>query len=277
MATTERDLTDEVIASFNNCKNPRLKQIMQSAVKHLHAFATEVKLTEDEWFYAIDFLTRTGKMCDDVRQEFILLSDTMGLSSLVDLINHSKNDDRATEPTILGPFHVKNAKMLEKGQSIVSRELSQGEPTIVRGKVIDVDGNPIGGALIDVWQTDANGLYDIQESGDVSGNLRGRFLSDSDGTYEFRTIRPVPYPIPNDGPVGNMLRAVGRHEWRAAHIHAIVAADKYRSVTTHIFDSSSKYLDSDTVFGVKGSLIKDFIPQSDGTLLLNHNFVLVKE
>ena len=250
---------------------------MQSAVKHLHAFATEVKLTEEEWFYAIDFLTRTGKMCDDVRQEFILLSDTMGLSSLVDLINHSKNDDRATEPTILGPFHVKNAKMLEKGQSIVSRELSQGEPTIVRGKVIDVDGNPIGGALIDVWQTDANGLYDIQESGDVSGNLRGRFLSDSDGTYEFRTIRPVPYPIPNDGPVGNMLRAVGRHEWRAAHIHAIVAADKYRSVTTHIFDSSSKYLDSDTVFGVKGSLIKVFIPQSDGTLLLNHNFVLVKE
>jgi protocatechuate 3,4-dioxygenase beta subunit len=276
MATTERDLTEEVIASFNNCKNPRLKLIMQSAVKHLHAFASEVRLTEEEWFFAIDFLTRTGKMCDDVRQEFILLSDTMGLSSLVDLINHSKDDDRATEPTILGPFHVMNAKMLKKGDSIVSRALTQGEPAVVKGRIIDVDGKPIAGALIDVWQTDANGLYDIQESGDVEGNLRGRFLSDADGTYEFKTIRPVPYPIPNDGPVGNMLRSVGRHEWRAAHIHAIVTADNYRSVTTHIFDRTSKYLDSDTVFGVKGSLIKDFVPQPDGTLLLNHDFVLVK-
>ena len=277
MATTEKDLTQEVINSFENCSNPRLKLIMQSAVKHLHAFASEVRLSEEEWFYLIDFLTRTGKMCNDVRQEFILLSDTIGLTSLVDLINHSKDDERATEPTILGPFHVKNSKMLNKGDSIVSRSLAEGEPTLVKGKVLDVNGNPIKGALIDVWQTDANGLYDIQDSGEVAGNLRGRFISEEDGSYEFRTIRPVPYPIPNDGPVGNMLRAVGRHEWRAAHIHAIVSADKYRSVTTHIFDRTSKYLESDTVFGVKGSLIKDFIPQPDGTLLLKHDFVLVAE
>ena len=167
--------------------------------------------------------------------------------------------------------------MLNKGDSIVSRLLAEGEPTLVKGRVLDVKGNPIKGALIDVWQTDANGLYDIQDSGEIAGNLRGRFISDEDGSYEFRTIRPVPYPIPNDGPVGNMLRAVGRHEWRAAHIHAIVSANKYRSVTTHIFDRTSKYLDSDTVFGVKGSLIKDFVSQPDGTLLLEHDFVLGAE
>jgi len=276
MATSESELTAEVIASFGNTTDPRLKEIMQSLVKHLHAFAREIRITDEEWLFAIDFLTRTGQMCSDVRQEFILLSDTLGLSSLVDLINHSKGDDRATEPTILGPFHVANSHLLNYGDSIVTRALTEGEPAIVRGRVIDVDGNPISGAMIDVWQTDANGLYDIQESNDVSGNLRGLFKTDADGKYEFRTIRPVPYPIPADGPVGKMLRSVNRHEWRAAHIHAIVEAPGYRQVTTHIFDKESKYLDSDTVFGVKGSLIKEFVKQPDGNLLLEYDFVLVK-
>lgn len=276
MATTENELTTEVIASFDNTPDLRLKEIMQSLVKHLHAFATEIRLTDEEWFAGIRFLTQSGEMCSEVRQEFILLSDTLGLSSLVDLINHSKGDDRATEPTILGPFHVQGATFLEKGASIVKRALDEGEPTVIRGFVQDVFGNPIAGAVIDVWQTDANGLYDIQESSSVEGNLRGRFTSDADGSYEFRTVRPVPYPIPNDGPVGRMLRAVKRHEWRAAHIHAIVEAPGFISVTTHIFDKQSKYLDSDTVFGVKGSLIKDFVKQENGELLLNHNFVLVK-
>jgi catechol 1,2-dioxygenase len=276
MATTQDDLTAEVIASFNKTPDPRLKEIMQSLVKHLHAFAKEVHLTDEEWFAGIKFLTDSGDMCSDVRQEFILLSDTLGLSSLVDLINHAKGNDLATEPTILGPFHVQNSPLLKFGDSIVQRSLTQGEPATVRGRVLDTDGNPIAGAIIDVWQTDANGLYDIQESTEVSGNLRGRFTSQADGTYEFQTIRPVPYPIPNDGPVGKMLRSVNRHEWRAAHIHAIVEAAGFRSVTTHIFDKESKYLDSDTVFGVKGSLIKEFTEQSDGHLLLNHDFVLVK-
>ena len=275
MATSESELTTEVIASFNNTSDLRLKEIMQSLVKHLHAFAREIRITDEEWLFAIEFLTQTGKMCSDVRQEFILLSDTLGLSSLVDLINHSKGDDRATEPTILGPFHVANSQLLQYGDSIVARALTEGEPAIVRGRVVDVDGNPISNAMIDVWQTDANGLYDIQESTEVSGNLRGLFKTDSDGKYEFKTIRPVPYPIPADGPVGKMLRSVNRHEWRAAHIHAIVEAPGYRQVTTHIFDKESKYLDSDTVFGVKGSLIKEFKKQPDGDLLLEYDFVLV--
>jgi catechol 1,2-dioxygenase len=261
MATTEDELTKEVIASFAKTPDARLKVIMESLVKHLHSFAREVRLTDEEWFAGIKFLTDSGDMCSEVRQEFILLSDTLGLSSLVDLINHAKGDVLATEPTILGPFHVQGSPLLENGASIVTRTLAEGEPAIVRGRVLDVAGNPIAGAIIDVWQTDANGMYDIQDSGDVNGNLRGRFKSDSQGQYEFKTIRPVPYPIPADGPVGKMLRSVNRHEWRAAHIHAIVEASGFTSVTTHIFDKESAYLDSDTVFGVKGSLIKTFIKQ----------------
>jgi protocatechuate 3,4-dioxygenase beta subunit len=276
MATTEDELTKEVIASFAKTPDARLKVIMGSLVKHLHSFAKEVRLTDEEWFAGIKFLTDSGDMCSEVRQEFILLSDTLGLSSLVDLINHAKGDDLATEPTILGPFHVQGSPLLENGASIVTRTLAEGEPAIVRGRVLDVTGNPIAGAIIDVWQTDANGMYDIQDSGDVNGNLRGRFKSDSQGRYEFKTIRPVPYPIPADGPVGKMLRSVNRHEWRAAHIHAIVEASGFTSVTTHIFDKESAYLDSDTVFGVKGSLIKTFIKQTDGDLLLDHDFILVK-
>jgi len=276
MATTEDELTSEVIASFAAAPDVRLKQIMESLVKHLHSFAKEVRLTDEEWFAGIKFLTDSGDMCSDVRQEFILLSDTLGLSSLVDLINHAKGDDLATEPTILGPFHVSGAPLLENGASIITRTLAGGEPAIVRGRVLDIAGNPITGAIIDVWQTDANGMYDIQDSSEVNGNLRGRFKSDNEGRYEFQTIRPVPYPIPADGPVGKMLRSVNRHEWRAAHIHAIVEATDFTSVTTHIFDKESDYLDSDTVFGVKGSLIKTFIKQADGILLLDHDFVLVK-
>tara|TARA_B110000503_G_C7135905_1_gene408771 strand:+ start:680 stop:1516 length:837 start_codon:yes stop_codon:yes gene_type:complete len=276
MATTENELTAEVIASFSNTPDPRLKTIMESLVKHLHMFAKDVRLTDEEWFAGIKFLTDSGDMCSDVRQEFILLSDTLGLSSLVDLMNHAKGNDLATEPTILGPFHVQGSPFMDNGASIVKRSLTDGEPAIVRGRVLDIEGNPVVGAVIDVWQTDANGKYDIQDSSDVAGNLRGRFKSDADGRYEFKTIRPVPYPIPADGPVGKMLRSVNRHEWRAAHIHAIVEAAGFTSVTTHIFDKDSDFLDSDTVFGVKGSLIKTFIKQNDGVLLLDHDFILVK-
>lgn len=276
MATTENELTAEVIASFLNTPDPRLKTIMESLVKHLHMFAKDVRLTDEEWFAGIKFLTDSGDMCSDVRQEFILLSDTLGLSSLVDLMNHAKGNDLATEPTILGPFHVQGSPFMDNGASIVKRSLTDGEPAIVRGRVLDIEGNPVVGAVIDVWQTDANGKYDIQDSSDVAGNLRGRFKSDADGRYEFKTIRPVPYPIPADGPVGKMLRSVNRHEWRAAHIHAIVEAAGFTSVTTHIFDKDSDFLDSDTVFGVKGSLIKTFIKQNDGVLLLDHDFILVK-
>ena len=188
MATTQDDLTAEVIASFSKTQDPRLKEIMESLVKHLHAFAKEVHLTDEEWFAGIKFLTDSGDMCSEVRQEFILLSDTLGLSSLVDLINHSKGNDLATEPTILGPFHVQSSPFMKYGDSIIQRSLTEGEPATVRGRVLDIHGKAIAGAVVDVWQTDANGLYDIQESTEVSGNLRGRFTSEADGTYEFQTI-----------------------------------------------------------------------------------------
>lgn len=276
---SEDDLTAEVVARLEATPDPRLREIMQSLVKHVHAFVRDVQLTDEEWAAGIKFLTQTGQMCDDVRQEYILLSDTLGVSSLVDLINHSHvgEADHATEPTILGPFYVPESPWREFGESMVEYE-DGGEPTILRGRVLSESGEPIAGALVDAWQNAATGFYAVQQP-DVQPptNLRGRYLTNDKGEFEIRTVRPVPYPIPADGPVGKLLRRTGRHEWRAAHIHIKVSADGYTPVTTHIFDRQSKYLDSDTVFGVKTSLIEDFVPQSDGTLLCQRDFVLVQE
>jgi protocatechuate 3,4-dioxygenase beta subunit len=206
----------------------------------------------------INFLTDTGQMCDEVRQEFILLSDTLGVSSLVDLINHRQQG--ATASTVLGPFYLPGAPHRQRGEQI--GRPADGEPTLVRGRVTDVAGRSLAGAHIDVWQTAANGKYDVQDPEQPPFNLRGIFTADQDGTYEFRTVRPVSYPIPTDGPVGQLLRASGRHAWRAAHIHAIVSATGYEPVTTHIFDAENPHLGSDTVFAVKDSLIKRFRPAS---------------
>jgi hydroxyquinol 1,2-dioxygenase len=271
---TEDTLTEEVVARLGGTPDPRLREVMTALVRHLHALVTEVGLTDEEWLAAIRFLTATGQACDDTRQEFILLSDTLGVSSLVDLVNHSDVESLATEPTILGPFYVPGSP--ERGFGEDMREYEDGgEPAVLSGRVLDEDGTPVPGAVLDVWQNAATGFYAVQQP-EVQGatNLRGVYRANDAGEYEIRTVRPVPYPIPDDGPVGALLRDTGRHPWRAAHIHARVSAPGYQPLTTHVFDRASDYLDSDTVFGVKESLVADFVPQADGTLLCRRDFVL---
>jgi catechol 1,2-dioxygenase len=255
---TEDDITAEVLERFSQTPGPRLRQIMLGLVRHLHDFVKEVELTEAEWFQAIELLTEAGRMCSDKRQEFILFSDTLGVSMVVDLINHRKPDG-ATESTVFGPFHRLGASELPAGGNIAPLDKT-GTPTFVSGRVLDLDGKPIKGALLDVWQAQTSGLYDSQDES-LGGELhmRGRFHTDADGRYSIRTVLPVNYPIPSDGPVGRMLRATGRHPWRPAHIHFVVSADGCEPVTTHIFDRRDEYLGSDAVFAVKDSLICDFV------------------
>ena len=255
-STTEDDITDEVLRRFEATGDPRLREIMQSLVKHLHAFVKDVNLTEEEWFKGIMFLTDTGHMCSDVRQEFILLSDTLGVSMVVDLINHRKPEG-ATESTVFGPFHRDGVADVEAGANIAPRD-AEGQPLLISGRVLDLDGRPIAGAALDVWQSDSMGFYDEQLPPDQPYHMRGIFHSDAEGRYLIRTTRPVAYTIPDDGPVGQMLRATNRHPWRPAHVHFVVSAKGFEPVTTHIFDSVDKYLESDTVFAVKESLICDF-------------------
>jgi hydroxyquinol 1,2-dioxygenase len=254
---TEDDLTAEVLARFSATPDPRLREIMLSLISHLHAFVKEVKLTEAEWFQAIEILTEAGKMCSDKRQEFILFSDTLGVSMVVDLLDHRKPDG-ATESTVFGPFHRLGAPDLPTGGNIAHRDRT-GTPALVSGRVLDLDGKPVGNALLDVWQTQSNGLYDSQDEHPDQLHMRGRFRSDAEGRYLIRTVLPVNYPIPSDGPVGRMLKATGRHPWRPAHIHFVVSADGYEPVTTHIFDRTDPYLQSDAVFAVKESLVSDFV------------------
>jgi hydroxyquinol 1,2-dioxygenase len=253
---TEDDITAEVLARFSGTPNPRLREIMLGLIKHLHAFVKEVQLTEAEWFQAIEILTEAGKMCSDKRQEFILFSDTLGVSMVVDLIDHRKPDG-ATESTVFGPFHRLGAPEMQPGGNIAHRDRS-GTPALISGRVLDLDGRPIAGALLDVWQTQTNGLYDAQDENPDELHMRGKFRTDAEGRYLIRTVRPVNYPVPSDGPVGRMLKATGRHPWRPAHTHFVVSADGYEPVTTHIFDRIDPYLESDAVFAVKDSLIVDF-------------------
>lgn len=276
MSMSEQDLTNEVLGRLQATPDPRLREIMLSLTRHLHEFVREVRLTEVEWLQGIQFLTATGKICDDVRQEFILLSDTLGVSMQVDLINHGHDDPLITESTVLGPFYAGGSPRRAFGETMVEYE-DGGEPAIYRGTVSDEDGRPLAGALLDVWQNAATGFYAVQVPGEQPAtNLRGTYLTDDEGRFEIRTVRPVPYPVPADGPVGRLLRDTGRHEWRAAHIHVKVSKDGYHPLTTHVFDRSSDYLDSDTVFGVKESLIRDFIPDDDGILVCEHDMVLAR-
>jgi protocatechuate 3,4-dioxygenase beta subunit len=256
VTTTAAEHLAEVQGSFDGAPDPRLAQIMRAAVAHLHAFVAEVGLTRDEWFAGIDFLTRVGRMCDGQRQETILLSDTLGVSMLVEMLNHA-GAPGTTEPTVFGPFHVAGAPERPCGASIVDDEEAGGEPLTVGGQVRDHDGRPVPGARLDVWQTAPNGLYDVQDPAQPQMNLRGIFTAGDDGSYSFHTVRPVAYPIPDDGPVGEMLRATGRHNWRPAHIHFLVSAPGHKPVITHVFDRESRYLDADAVFGVRPSLVLD--------------------
>ena len=258
---TEQELTELVLAKIAGAPDPRFREVMLSLVKHLHGFIREVGLTQAEWCRAVDFLTATGQKCDDKRQEFILLSDTLGVSMLVDAVNH-RSHQGATESTVLGPFYVEGAPPLPDGANIAAGEA--GVPTFVSGRVTDVAGKPIAAALLDVWQTDAEGFYDVQRPDKGEMRLRGKFLTDAEGCYRFRTVKPVPYPIPTDGPVGRMLDQLGRHPYRPAHLHMIVSAAGHVPVATHIFVAGDPYIDSDAVFGVKPSLIVDFIEQPAG-------------
>jgi protocatechuate 3,4-dioxygenase beta subunit len=251
------DITEAVIASFEGCRDPRLAEVMTVLVRHLHAFAEEVNLTLDEWEKAIAALTATGHITDERRQEFILWSDALGVSMLVDALVHAFPEG-ATESTVLGPFYVPGAPLRAHGESI-AEDPGAGIPVKVYGRVLAPDHSPIAGAELDVWQNGEDMLYAVQSPAASENHLRGRFRTDEQGRYAFVGVRPVPYPIPDDGPVGAMLRATGRHPWRPAHIHMIVRARGYRTLTTHIFDAASEYLDSDAVFAVKPSLLRDFV------------------
>lgn len=257
---TETNLTDAVLAKLEGATDPRFKQIMTSLVKHLHAFVREVELTEAEWFAGIQFLTATGQKCDDKRQEYILLSDTLGVSMLVDAINHRKPSG-ATESTVLGPFYVPGAPELPTGADIA--EGIAGEPAYFSGRILAPGGKPIAGAILDLWSTDGEGWYDVQLEG-KGMRARGRISTDADGRYAFWTVKPVSYPIPTDGPVGQMLVRMGRHPYRPAHTHMIVSAPGYQPVTTHVFVESDPYLESDAVFAVKNSLVVPFVQHAPG-------------
>jgi catechol 1,2-dioxygenase len=251
---SEERSADVVAASFDGAEDKRLREVMVSLVHHLHAFVKDVELTEDEWSRGIEFLTATGHTCDDVRQEFVLLSDVLGVSMLVETINH-RTRGTATESTVLGPFHVAGSPPRELGATISLD--GKGTPCLVSGRVTGPYGEPIAGASIDVWQANDDGYYDVQQPGiQPESNLRGMFHADGDGSYWFRSVVPRYYPIPDDGPVGQLLKATGRHPYRPAHLHFIVEAPGYRPVTTHVFVADSPYLDSDAVFGVKDSLIR---------------------
>ncbi|HVJ55038.1 MAG TPA: intradiol ring-cleavage dioxygenase [Aliidongia sp.] len=255
----EFNLTDAVLARLAEAPDPRVRQISEALVRHLHAFVREVEPTQSEWAAGIDFLTRTGHMCDGKRQEFILLSDTLGVSMLVDAINH-RRPAGATETTVLGPFYVENAPVFPLGADI-SAGMS-GMRLFVEGTVSDVEGAPLAGAVVDVWHADPGGTYDVQGSGGPAG--RARFTADAAGRFHFWTVRPSFYPVPHDGPVGQMLAAQGRHPYRPAHIHFMIASPGRETLVTHIFVDGDPYLDSDAVFGVKESIIRPFAEQPAG-------------
>jgi protocatechuate 3,4-dioxygenase beta subunit len=279
---TEDDITAQVLERFGGTPDPRLRQVMQSLVKHLHAFVRDVELTEAEWFAAIKFLNWTGRLSVNGREEFILLSDTLGVSMLVDLINHRKPVG-ATESTVVGPFYVENSPELPYGGNIAWKD--DGMPTFVYGRVLDIDRSPIPNAELAVWQTGSDALYDIQKPDHEheEAHMRGRFRTDAQGRYLVRTVKPVSYPIPDDGAVGAMMRATHCPYYRPAHIHFMISSPGCETLTTHLFDSTDDCLNRDPVYGVKESLVCDFTKHDtrNGTfdvappyLTLEYDFVM---
>lgn len=261
-ALIEEELVRRVLDSFEGCEDPRLKEVMQSLTTHLHNFIRDVRLTEDEWNYGIDFLTRVGHITDDKRQEFVLLSDTLGASMQTIAVNNEAYED-ATEATVFGPFFVDDAPEIELGGDIAFG--APGQPAWIEGTVTDTDGQPIPNACIEVWECDEDGLYDVQYA-DQRNAGRAHLYTNDKGEYRFWGLTPVPYPIPHDGPVGQMLQAVGRSPVRAAHLHFMVTAEAKRTLVTHIFVEGDPQLEiGDSVFGVKDSLIKRFDEQPAGT------------
>jgi len=247
----EKSITQAVIGRLAECEDPRFARVITSLVTHLHDFVREVSLTESEWFAAIQFLTDVGKACSDKRQEFILLSDTLGVSVLVITLNHPVHDG-SVESTVQGPFYWEGAPELPRGSNLA--EGVKGEPAFYSGRVLSTDGRPLANALLDIWSGDGEGNYDMQLPGETGMKARGRIRTDAAGRYWFRSIRPTFYPVPTDGPVGQMLRKMGRHPYRPGHL----------PVTTHLFVAGSQYLDSDAVFGMKESLVVEFKRHSAG-------------
>ena len=273
----ETTITAAVQARLASCSDPRLRQILGALVTHLHDFAREVELTEAEWQRGIEFLTATGQMCDDKRQEFILLSDTLGLSMLVVAMNQ-RFPPGATEATVFGPFHTDDAPSVAQGGDLAGG--APGTPLHVRARVTDLEGRPVENATVDVWQADQDGLYDVQRPELAEQRrARGVLRTQADGEVSFWTVAPVAYSIPVDGPVGQMLEATGRHPWRPAHVHFMVSAPGFRTLVTHVFRADDAYLDADAVFGVRSSLIGDFVAHEagqapDGRLMPGQFFTL---
>jgi protocatechuate 3,4-dioxygenase beta subunit len=259
----ETELTEAVVKSFDNTPDTRAKFLLQELVKSLHDYVSKTGLTFEEWEYAIDFLTRTGQKCTDTRQEFILLSDVLGVSMLVDAVNH-RDRDGATQTTVLGPFYVGEHKITAHGTDISPNNLT-GERMFVQSRVTDLKGKPLANVPVDVWHADDDGFYDSQKANydEVGASARARFITDSDGKFFFRTILPCSYPIPTDGPVGEMIMQTRRHPMRPAHVHFLVNAKGYEPLITHVFMDGDKYLDSDVVFGVKDDLVAEVEPRND--------------
>jgi len=257
----EHSITNAVLQSQADTPNPRIREIFDSLVTHLHAFAREVSLTEDEWLAAIRFLTAVGHKTDDKRQEFILLSDTLGLSMLVTAMANRKPKE-CTESTVLGPFFVTDAPAVPYGGDMAQG--APGELCFVSGHVRGLHGEPVAGARMEVWQADEDGLYDVQYEKLEAPRARGVVFSEPDGSFRFTSIVPRPYPVPHDGPVGDMLKALGRHAWRPAHLHFMIFAEGYEPLVTHVFRKDDAYLQSDAVFGVRSSLIGDWTAHAHG-------------
>ena len=257
----EKNITTAVLEAFQGTPEVRLKAIMSSLIRHLHDFVREVELTTDEWDRAIDYLSRTGQGCTAERQEFILLSDVLGVSMLVDAINH-RMPGGATETTVLGPFYVQNPPELPHGYD-VSRGL-KGEPLFVEGFVLSATLTPIANAIVDIWQAESEGFYDVQRTELPGSTLRGRFRTDREGRFHFWSIMPTSYPVPQDGTAGELLRATARHPYRPAHLHFLIAAEEHETLVTHLFVDGDPYLNSDAVFGVKESLIRNFTKEEPG-------------
>ncbi len=257
----EQGITAAVLARMDQCGDARFRQVMTSLITHLHDFVREVKLTDAEWMGAIQFLTGVGKTCTDKRQEFILLSDTLGVSILVITLNHPASGG-TTDSTVQGPYYWEGAPELPNGANLAIGV--KGEPAFYSGRVLSSDGTPIAGALLDIWSGDGEGTYDLQMEGDVGMKARGRIRTDAEGRYAFRSIKPEYYPVPTDGPVGIMLRRMGRHPMRPGHIHMMVSAPGHQAITTHLFAAGSEYIDSDAVFGVKESLVTPYAKHPPG-------------
>lgn len=265
----ESSITQAVVRSFDGAADPRFRQIIDSLTRHLHAFAREVDLTPEEWKAGIDFLYRAGKISDEKRNEFILTSDVLGLSSLVDML---QSDADATERSALGPFHSEGSPALAVGGDL--KQDNEGAPLLVRGRVLDEAGKPVAGAQLDFWQAAINGKYWQQDPAQDPHNLRFRMTTGDDGMYAFTTVQPAPYSVPYDGPVGDLLRAGGRHAWRPAHFHFIVGAPGFCTLTTEVFFSGDPYLDSDAIFGVRESLVVNIATSRDQDLARRYRLPL---